>query len=115
MLFKNPSLRELFSFSGSSIILFGRLLTQFTPLDIKSERETFNPGNEYEKALMEILSYDHFFEIFLRDSGVLMTDLKFYVDLSNRLSCPKKIPSLLAKLKEFKKHNDPCILERIYQ
>ena len=102
MLSKNPNLRKLFSFSGSSIDLFGKLLGHFTPLNKKSERETFIPENDYESALKEILVYDHFFELFLREGGVLMNDLKFYIDLCDRLSCTRNIPELLDRLEEFK-------------
>ena len=100
MLSKNPNLRTLFSLSGSSINSFGNLLSHFAPLNRKSEREDFDPQNDYEEALKGILSYDHFFELFLREGSILMNDLKFYIDLSNRLSCSKKIPALLSKLDE---------------
>jgi len=103
ILSKNPNLRKLFSLSGSSINSFGKLLSHFAPLNKRSERETFTPKNNYESALKEILAYDHFFELFLRGGGILMNDLKFYVDLSNRLSCSRNIPELLSKLEESKK------------
>lgn len=103
MLSKNPQLRKLFSLSGSSINSFGKLLSHFAPLNRKSERETFNPENDYEATLKDILSYDHFFELFLRKSGILMNDLKFYIDLSNRISCSRNIPDLLERLEESKK------------
>jgi len=102
ILSKNPDLRKLFSLSGSTLNAFGKLLSHFTPLIRKSKREIFNPENEYEKALKEILSYDHFFEIFLREGGILMNDLKFYIDLSDRLSCHRNIPDLLKKLEKSK-------------
>ncbi|MBI2663313.1 hypothetical protein HYX15_02155 [Candidatus Woesearchaeota archaeon] len=102
MLSKNPNLRKLFSLSGSSINSFGKLLSHFAPLNRKSEREIFTPEDDYEKALKEILSYDHFFELFLREGGILMNDLKFYIDLSNRLSCSRDIPELLKKLEDSK-------------
>lgn len=102
MLSKNPNLRKLFSLSGSSINSFGKLLGHFAPLNRKSERGTFTPENDYESALKEILAYDHFFELFLREGGILMNDLKFYIDLSNRLSCTRNIPELLDKLDESK-------------
>ncbi|MEM4638093.1 MAG: hypothetical protein QXK76_03685 [Candidatus Woesearchaeota archaeon] len=102
MLSKNPNLRKLFSLSGSSINSFGKLLGHFVLLNKKSEREIFTPENDYETALREILIYDHFFELFLRESGILMNDLKFYIDLSNRLSCERNIPELLDKLDESK-------------
>jgi len=100
ILSKNPQLRKLFLLSGSSINSFGNLLSYFVPLKRKSEIETFNPKDDYEATLKEILAYDHFFELFLRKSGILMNDLKFCVNLSDRLSCPKNIPYLLEKLKE---------------
>jgi len=103
MLSNNPQLRKLFSLSGSSVNSFGKLLSHFAPLSRKSERENFTPENDYESALKDILAYDHFFELFLRKSGILMNDLKFYIDLSNRLSCSRDIPSLLEKLEDFKK------------
>jgi len=102
MLSKKPNLRKLFFLSGSSINSFGNLLEHFAPLNRKSERETFTPENDYESALKEILAYDHFFELFLRESGILMNDLKFYIDLSDRLSCTRNIPELLDKLDESK-------------
>ncbi len=102
MLSRNPHLRKLFSLSGSSINHFGKLLSHFVPLIRKSEREAFNPKNSYEGALKGIISYDHFFELFLREGGILMNDLKFYIDLSNRLSCSREITELLSKLDELK-------------
>jgi len=98
ILAQNPNLRKLFSLAGSSIPAFGKLLKHFAPLGRKSERETFEPQNDYEAALKEILAYDHFFELFLRESGILMTDLKFYIDLANRFSCSREIPSILTML-----------------
>ena len=102
MLSRNPNLIKLFSLSGSSINHFGKLLSHFVPLIRKSEREAFNPKNSYEGALKGIISYDHFFELFLREGGILMNDLKFYIDLSNRLSCSREITELLSKLDELK-------------
>lgn len=99
-LFKHPRLRKLFSLSGSSIQLFGRLLSHSSKLDKKTERANFIPQDEYEESLKGILAYDHFFELFLRESGILMADLKFYIDIADRVSCSKDIPSILSKLAE---------------
>jgi len=113
MLSKNSNLRKLFSLSGSSINSFGKLLGHFAPLNRKGERGTFVPENDYESALKEILVYDHFFELFLRETGILMNDLKFYVDLSNRLSCTRNIPELLKKLEESKNNSRTSFNPRI--
>jgi len=102
ILSKNPQLRKLFSLSGSSIQSFSKLLNHFSPINKKVEKREFIPQNKYEEALKGILVYDHFFEIFLRKSGILMNDLKFYVDLSNRISCSKEIPSLLSKIEDLR-------------
>ncbi|MDI6738431.1 MAG: hypothetical protein QME12_08050 [Nanoarchaeota archaeon] len=100
ILAKNPHLRKLFSLSGSSVELFGQLLSHSSQLNKKAERTEFSPQNEYEESLKGILMYDHFFELFLRESGMLMTDLKFYIDIADRVSCSKDIPSILSKLGE---------------
>jgi len=98
MLSQSPSLRKLFSLSGSSVQLLGKLVHNIPPLRREAEQEDFMPQNQYEEALKGILVYDHFFELFLRKSGILMNDLKFYVDIAERVSCKKSISSILAKL-----------------
>ncbi|VVB80721.1 Uncharacterised protein [uncultured archaeon] len=100
LLRKNPNLRKLFSLSGSSVQTFGKLLSHFSPLGKKVNRTNFVPQNKHEQTLQGILIYDHFFELFLREGGILMNDLKFYVDLSERLSCAKEIPTIIKKLDE---------------
>ena len=118
ILSKNQNLKKLFSLSGFSINSFTNLLDHIPSINKKIYGKTFVPKNNYEKALKEILTYDHFFEIFLRNSGILMTDLKFYVDLCDRVSCPKNIPDLLKKLEDLEKETRtsfnpqiPCYLQ----
>jgi len=100
LLSKRSGLRKLFQLTGSSNDLFGKLIQNNRETKKKIETGQFIPRGKFEESLKDILAYDHFFELFLRKSGILMNDLKFYIDLSQRLSCKKSISVLLEKLSE---------------
>ncbi len=98
---EDPSLRELFYSSSSSPEYFSNLMKGISPIRGRMDHE-FEPQDNFEKVLKEILFYDHFFELFLRKTGILFNDLKFYIDLSDRLVCKRDINSIISSLNKLK-------------
>lgn len=99
ILSQSNDLKKLFEANGFSLEMLGNSIDGLTGLDVdKLTINEFMPKNKFESSLKEILFMDHFLELFLRKSGILMEDLKFYVNMGNKISSKLKVSEILKKL-----------------
>ncbi len=103
LLIQSEEARELFNLCGNSLDLFKGIIKKA----VKSSSEIpevpeFVPQSNLESYLKKILMFDHFVELFLRESNMLMLDASFYHTLCTRFGSSVSFENTMKIFSELK-------------